>query len=419
MAQILDLDCPLISVLIPCKNAEKFLPLAVESVLNQSLRRLEVILVIPEGDLRTLSAANLLSISDSRIKILKTSNELGISESLNLGVGIAKTQFIARMDSDDWSAPNRLESQYNFLLNNPEIGIVGTNVKTFGRIMEEWRMPIQNEYIKAGMLFRSTLLHPTVMFRRTLFTEQNLKYLPTSENIPEDLDLWIQASRVTKLANISNFHLLYRVHASEAGKRQDLLWKNLDLLVSKQFLELGLTFTARELELHMACVHNKSLTNQSELNELKNWFDKIEVANNEILLFDEMALKNTLMRELLVQYKKVYPVPPILNSLKLEKNASILSLRSFGILLIIKYLSPSSISKLRDLNRKLNYRIKPFGPFERNIIFRKVRTYGFRHVLNEFLEQRIQRLRFWFLTNLPDSSIKLVMKCKKCLRNLL
>ncbi len=392
--------------------------LCVQSILTQSLTNFELLLVIPEDDPETLHEAERLRTSDTRIRILITPANFGLSEALNFGVKHSKAPLIARMDSDDWSTPNRLESQYNYLQRNSEIGIVGTNIKTFGSIREEWRMPNHHNYIQAGMLFRSTLLHPTVMFRKSLFTNDNLRYIASAKNIPEDLDLWIRASRVTKTANLNNFCVLYRIHNSEAGKKKEIMWKNLQLLVIMQLQELGLEFTKREIDLHMSCVHNISLTKQLELNELENWFLKIRLQNEINPIFNEKALKDTLMHELLIQYKNVHPVPPSIDNIDPKGKYYVGLLRKTLISILLRTLSAKQISTLRDFNKKMHLREMCHKYFHSRIILRKIRTYGFFHVYREFTDQVIVRLRLFVLKNFPTPIINLIRKARIILRKI-
>jgi glycosyltransferase involved in cell wall biosynthesis len=118
------MNMPLVSVVMPLFNAEKYVGDAVESVLNQSYTNFELIII---NDASTdKSAACVQGIVDRRIVIVENENNLGIVASRNRGLALAKGKYIAVLDSDDIALPNRLEKQVAFLEANPAYGICGS-----------------------------------------------------------------------------------------------------------------------------------------------------------------------------------------------------------------------------------------------------------------------------------------------------
>ncbi|WP_242039003.1 glycosyltransferase family 2 protein [Acinetobacter baumannii] len=153
---------PLISVLIPVYNVEAFVNEAVLSICNQTYKNLEIIVVDDCSTDNTYNlVANLASI-DSRIKLYKNSKNSKIVKTLNFALEQATGDFVARMDGDDISAPERLEKQLDFLIKNPQYFLVGSHVNTIdsnNNVIGRQEMPIKDEIINKTIKYASPVLH--------------------------------------------------------------------------------------------------------------------------------------------------------------------------------------------------------------------------------------------------------------------
>ena len=116
---------PLISVLMPVYNSEKYVAEAIESILCQTYKDFEFIIINDASTDSSLKIIAKYAKQDKRIKLINNKKNVKISASLNKGLSIAKGKYIARMDSDDISLPSRFELQTKFLADNPAVGIVG------------------------------------------------------------------------------------------------------------------------------------------------------------------------------------------------------------------------------------------------------------------------------------------------------
>ncbi|MBT8070746.1 MAG: glycosyltransferase [Gammaproteobacteria bacterium] len=186
---------PLVSVVMPVHNGGKFLPQAVDSILSQSFKGLELILV---DDHSTDSALSLLDKSDPRLKVFN-SKGFGVVNACNTGFSHSIGRFIARMDADDISLPERLEQQLNYLGKNPAIDIAGCCVEIFSdngikgglERYQTWlnsvREPAQ---VHKQIFIESPLPNPGVMFRRAAL-EKLRGY--RNKSWPEDYDLFLRA----------------------------------------------------------------------------------------------------------------------------------------------------------------------------------------------------------------------------------
>ncbi|MBL7897866.1 MAG: glycosyltransferase, partial [Crocinitomicaceae bacterium] len=156
----------LISVVLPVYNGEKFLAESIDSVLNQTYKEFELIIVIDGSKDQSLEIAR--SYNDPRIRIHLNPINLGLVGALNVGLEQCTGEFIARMDQDDISVTSRFEKQINYLNLNPNVGVLGTAYRIFGREEKDMILPQSNDQIKLLSFFKNPFCHPSVMFRRSV-----------------------------------------------------------------------------------------------------------------------------------------------------------------------------------------------------------------------------------------------------------
>ena len=187
-----------VSVILPFKNAEAHLARAVESIQNQSTADWELILVDDGSTDHSYRIARSYARSDARIRSFTNQNP-GIAQALNHGIAQAQGRFIARMDADDVSLPSRLQKQLRFLENNPEIGLVATQVHFLGdrdtrqgyaQYVDWTNQLLSWEDIRSHRFIESPLAHPSVMFRRKLISPGPGPY--RQGDFPEDYELWLR-----------------------------------------------------------------------------------------------------------------------------------------------------------------------------------------------------------------------------------
>ncbi|WP_298528035.1 glycosyltransferase [uncultured Christiangramia sp.] len=197
---------PRVSVILPVYNREHFIVQAVESVINQSFKDWELIIVDDKSDDETI--LRIEPFLSDKIKLLKNKNNEGVSACLNKAIKLSKGAFIARMDSDDISVVDRLEQQVEFLSNNEKIFICGANMKGLntGR---NFYYSSSHDQILTNLLFGSPIASPTVMFRKEIFNE-----LLFNENfrLSEDYEFWSRALFKFKAYNLPKVLVFYRQH---------------------------------------------------------------------------------------------------------------------------------------------------------------------------------------------------------------
>ena len=166
-------DNSLISVIMATYNSRiDYLNESVQSILTQSHNNFELIIIDDSTTIETIKFLKDLSEMDSRVIYHHNKKRMGFSGSLNFGLSIASGKFIARMDSDDISEKDRLETQLFFLLNNPDVEILGSAVSKIdsgGREIGIRYYPENEKEIKKQIHIWNPILHPTIMYRSSIF----------------------------------------------------------------------------------------------------------------------------------------------------------------------------------------------------------------------------------------------------------
>lgn len=202
---------------MPAYNAEKYLREAIDSILSQTFTDFEFIII---NDGSTDSTKDIiLSYTDPRIIYLENEQNSGICVTLNKGLDAARGTYIARMDADDISLPDRFQKQVAYLSTHPEIGVLGTDIEVFGDSIQpyEFRQLHTPEECSAGLIFNSCFAHPSVMMRRHVLESFNLRYKDKFRGL-EDYELWWQLNKLCKLNNLPEILLRYRHHPGQETK---------------------------------------------------------------------------------------------------------------------------------------------------------------------------------------------------------
>lgn len=212
------LSNPKITVLMPVYNCELYIKEALDSILNQTFSDFEFIII---DDASTDSTVSLIrSYNDARIYLVEKSLNTGLTNSLNHGLSIAKGEYIARMDGDDISLPERFARQVAFLDKNPEVIVCGSNFRFIGT-QNVTVLPQENEKIKLRLLKGNCIAHPSVMMRKQVLEEFKVVYNIEKEPA-EDFDLWVRLLAIGKLHNLQEVLLNYRVHNTQISKKQEI-----------------------------------------------------------------------------------------------------------------------------------------------------------------------------------------------------
>lgn len=184
---------------------------AIQSILDQTFSDFEL-LILDDGSIDN-SAEIIQSFNDPRIRIHKNEKNLGLIGTLNVGLSLSKGTYIARMDSDDISAPDRFAKQVDFLDTNPLFVVVGSNCEAFGKESAFSSVPLSDEDIRLTMYFENPFIHPSVMFRKDVVEQNRIQYDKDFIHI-EDWAFWRELLRHGKGKNLSEPLLKYRISDS-------------------------------------------------------------------------------------------------------------------------------------------------------------------------------------------------------------
>ncbi len=182
-----------LSIILPIYNPDiSQLKECLDSIYNQEMRNFELI-IINDSDNEVDYDFLLEKFDDIRVKNFKSDKSLGLAKSINFGIKNSSADFIARMDCDDICMPFRLIKQINFLKDNPNIDLVGSNcikIDMEGNKIKNLKFPENHFDIKIHSLFFSPVAHSSIMVRRNFFSRFGY-YL--EDFSPEDLELWLRA----------------------------------------------------------------------------------------------------------------------------------------------------------------------------------------------------------------------------------
>ena len=241
---------PLVSVILAAHDAERFLPLAVESVLRQTVADLELVVV---DDASTDATPELLSgIDDSRLIVLRHGERLGLAACLNKALEHAHGRYVARLDADDVAVPRRLERQLARIGSSPPVAVLGgaaLELDGAGRPGALHLMPAGPAAVRWAALFSSPFFHPSVLVEREVLDEHGLRY--DAEYLEsEDYDLWTRLLAVADGDNLPVPLVLYRVHEGQASRRRRDLQRELQLRVAlREIARVAPELTPEQAEL--------------------------------------------------------------------------------------------------------------------------------------------------------------------------
>lgn len=284
---------PIISVLMPVYNCALYLAEAIESILNQTFTDFELI-VLDDGSTDD-SAKIAKNYSDSRIIYHCNEKNLGLANNLNVGLRMAKGKYIARMDGDDVSLPDRFRTQVDFLEQNKEIDLCSCGLMMFGTEDQVWIRETNPEQVKITMMFYSPILHATSVWRKESFEKNNLRY--NQDAFPaEDYDLWSRAVFKCRLVNIQEVLYLYRIHGIQVTKTDDRVTQR-DLQIQVNYLKKALpSLSEQNIELFLHKFVRRAEINLENIRSLKPIYKAVISANQRDNFFDEQLLSTYLSK---------------------------------------------------------------------------------------------------------------------------
>jgi GT2 family glycosyltransferase len=265
---------PKVTVLLPVYNGERYIAAAIESILVQTFRDFQLLVIDDGSEDGTFDVC--AGYDDPRITLVRNEKNLGLIATLNKGLNLCRGDYIARLDCDDFSFPNRLARQVEFMERNPEVGVCGT---WFERIAAKGKdvvkPPVDDGVLRFLLLFHTNFCHSTIFLRRSVLESNGLLYDPDYK-YAEDYDFWVRCAEYTKLAHIPEVLLSYSYHPENISNRfrveQGL---TADRIRRRQLDRLGLAASEAEIEMHHALARFEFSSDIEGLARARDWLDKL------------------------------------------------------------------------------------------------------------------------------------------------
>ena len=326
------MNFPLVSVVMPVYNAEKYLKEAIDSILSQTYPNFELV-VVNDGSTDS-SREIILSYADPRIRLIENEKNSGIVFTRNVGLMAAAGVYTATLDSDDIAVPDRLTRQVNFLETNLTHGMCGsfyTVIDGKGQVTKKVEFPVNHKDIITHLTINNCFCNSTILVRSPLAKE--LKYREQYD-IVEDYELWYRISKRAELANLPFYGTYYRVHGNNISvSKMNDMFERVKKINHQILIDSEITFSERELELHARFlrVDLPFFGSADVTDELENWVCKFYEGltrlekYNQGLLFDLIterwliiAFKTKKFRKLFSNRLKTYDRKNYLKNLKMK-----------------------------------------------------------------------------------------------------
>ena len=249
---------PRVSVLMPTWNAMPFLPEAVKSILAQTYRDFEFIIV---DDCSTDGTSSYLStVVDPRVVVMRNDQNLGCTKSLNVGLARCCGEVICRMDADDVAFPDRIEKQIATFDDECDLVCCGGWMRNIGDSNEDTQVPLDDADIRDFMLFSPPVMHPTACFRRVLPSGDAVFY-DESYPVAQDAELWFRLSAAGKMKNIPEYVVERRKHGKSVSSKRQGEQREAASKIARMVLErdFGIAATERELAYVQEPARNHSI----------------------------------------------------------------------------------------------------------------------------------------------------------------
>lgn len=287
-----------ITVLLPAYNAEMYISESIDSILSQTFRDFEF-LIINDGSTDHTKEI-ILRYQDKRIRYIENRRNQGLVKTLNKGLYLANGNYIARMDADDLCSRDRLEKQLMYFERDKEVDILGTNLNLIGS-NDHINYKLTNEENRIELLMAPPIAHPSVMIKKQSLIQHNL-YYDKAALYSEDYKLWIDASLCgLSIKNIEEYLYCYRIHPEQVSskyKEKQLIMSNyLRIGYGKHFFNSIISGNERE---YIAFILGLNRKNKDQSQCISLISEKLLDTNKKNIYFDKLMFEKFIEQRLSV-----------------------------------------------------------------------------------------------------------------------
>ena len=251
---------PFVTVLLPVFNGERTIAEAINSILQQTYTHFELVII---DDASSDNSARIISsFEDNRILYVRNQMNLKLIQTLNLGIKKSSGKYIVRMDADDISELNRIETLVNFMENHPEVIVCGSAFETFGAKKELIRHILFDEEIRVALAFYNPICHPSTIWRNELIKKHGIQFNPIAIHA-EDYQFWIDCAAFGQLANLETNLLRYRIHEGQISSQHNSVQQQTAFHIKTNYLRSQLNLPD---ELDLSIWKNIIATGHNHLN---------------------------------------------------------------------------------------------------------------------------------------------------------
>ena len=293
---------PEISLIMSVYNGEDYLAEAIDSVLNQTFRDFELIVINDCSTDSTGQILNRFAELDNRVKVHTNEENLRLPSSLNKAITLAQGKYIARMDADDICLPERLEKQYNFMENNPSVALSSCRFMTLKNgIISSGGCggKCDNESIKALLLVTNPILHPGIIAKADAI--KSLKY-DKNFTCTEDMELWTRFVLAGyNIEIMPEYLMIYRLHDKQITETTLEKQHREVVAVQKNYYgKLLETMSPEQEEFYIRGIYFRENTDIYKFCKFYKWLNRV---NGKTKTFTKDALRYA-MFEILAEYKR-------------------------------------------------------------------------------------------------------------------
>lgn len=222
---------PLVSVVMPVYNSEKYVETALDSILNQTYSNFEFIIIDDCSSDKTFEILESYKKKDRRIVLNRNKKNIGVTKSLNKALELAKGKYIIRMDADDWAFPERFELQIELMENNPKVVVSGAYIEICdSKLRTKYirRYNLDDTSIRKHLFRYSPFAHPVTIWKAEIMKKEKYN---EAINVSQDYELYFRIGKIGKFMNLAKPLLKLRMHEHSVSTTMSNLQSKATILI--------------------------------------------------------------------------------------------------------------------------------------------------------------------------------------------